>query len=241
MSGDTGSNFPTQYINFQGGLTSISGDDGTRKTLTFIGASAVSLLCYEKEADVAKKFQGDSYHRVRHDGLVSAVWPLATTSKSKTASEDTAPLIAWSERLQVLYLGFRGTQDINDIITDIDIRRSSVPSLAALFHAGFLIRARPYSELIKELARKYSVVICGHSLGGAMATLAAYLAIAEDNSGGTTVNTWQNEPDAARKLSVVTFGSPAMMVLEPTATTASLPTCYTQNFHHIINRDDIVP
>ena len=88
-----------------------------------------------------------------------------------------------------------------------------------------------------------------------MATIAAYHAMAQDYAIDSVANVWQMnasttntdhreaEPatDILGRISTVTFGAPSMMVLEPAGTTATLPRCFTQNFHHIINRDDVVP
>jgi hypothetical protein len=88
-----------------------------------------------------------------------------------------------------------------------------------------------------------------------MATIAAYHAIAQDYARDSVANVWQtnasttntdhreSEPatEILGRISTVTFGAPSMMVLEPAGTTATLPRSFTQNFHHIINRDDAVP
>lgn len=87
-----------------------------------------------------------------------------------------------------------------------------------------------------------------------MATIAAYHAMAQDYAIDSVANVWQmnastntnhqeaeTATDILGKISTVTFGAPPMMVLEPAGTTATLPRCFTQNFHHIINRNDIVP
>lgn len=88
-----------------------------------------------------------------------------------------------------------------------------------------------------------------------MATIAAYHVMVQDYATDSVANVWQmnalttsSDPRAARpvtnnlgRISAVTFGAPSMMVLEPAGTTATLPRCFMQNFHHIINPDDVVP
>src|ERR1700722_6497904 len=88
-----------------------------------------------------------------------------------------------------------------------------------------------------------------------MATIAAYHAIAQDYARDSVANVWQTNASTTNtdhresepatgilgRISTVTFGAPSMMVLEPAGTTATLPRSFTQNFHHIINRDDAVP
>ncbi|KAF3283202.1 hypothetical protein TWF970_001180 [Orbilia oligospora] len=250
------SDFPIDYIDFGGDLDSSS--DAAFKRLTFIGASAVSLLCYETPSELSNILQKNpKYQFVKKNDIISDVWSLSSTISGPgdldKVDPDSAPLIAWSVRLQVLYLGFRGSYSTTDAWTDIDVRQSSTPALASKFHSGFLLRAKYYSELIRQLAKRYKVVICGHSLGGAVATIAAYHAITEDSDISSVRNVWntkvtsdsdsqeESEINLSPRISVITFGAPSMMVLEPFGTTATPPKCFTKNFHHIINRDDIVP
>ncbi|KAK6497143.1 hypothetical protein TWF506_004618 [Arthrobotrys conoides] len=246
--------FPIDYIDFGGDLDSSS--DVVYKRLTFIGASAVSLLCYEKPSELSNILQKNpKYQFVRRNDIISDIWSLSSTiSRLDDLDEDSAPILAWSARLQVLFLGFRGSYSVKDAWTDIDVRQSSTASLASKFHSGFLLRAKFYSELIRQLAERYKVVVCGHSLGGAVATIATYHAITEDSDISFARNVWstevptpdkdlQEEPviDTSPRISVITFGAPSMMVLEQFGTTATPLKCFTKNFHHIINRDDIVP
>ena len=74
-----------------------------------------------------------------------------------------------------------------------------------------------------------------------MATLAAHGAMAAHS---TMHNVWQ--PDVApgpntRKVSVITFGSPALKVLEPPGSTVELRKDLKKNFHHVIASQDIIP
>ncbi|KAE8334251.1 Alpha/Beta hydrolase protein [Aspergillus arachidicola] len=253
--------FPTEYIEFKN-------DEGSSpvellsKQLMFIGAAAVSLLCYEDESKKTYLLQNDpKYELVKQMDIISNIWSLATITGEPgipqvlTSEDNAAPLIAWSVRLQTLFLGFRGTYSANDVLSGLDIRKTAIPSQASRFHSGSLLRATPYSALIRLLAQKYNVVVCGHSLGGAMATIAAYQALIQDYNRESVCNVWQVdvsitdtddlgvEPNTntSRRISAVTFGAPSMMVLAPTGTTAKLPDIFRQNFHHIINRADIVP
>ncbi|KAK6360887.1 hypothetical protein TWF730_007002 [Orbilia blumenaviensis] len=257
-SNSTQTDFPSQYIEFED--EGESPTDELRKKLTFIGASAVSLLSYEKEEQLANILQSyPKYQLVKKKDIVSDVWSLTsiTTGLNDLANEDAGPIIAWSVRLQVLYLGFRGSHCAKDIWTNMDLRQASAEELASRFHSGFLLRAKFYAALIRDLARKYQVVVCGHSLGGAIATIASYLAIAEDNDISSISNVWHTDEleesinlekreleadtSVSCRISTITFGAPAMMVLGPGASTSTPPKRFAKNFHHIINRDDIVP
>lgn len=109
---------------------------------------------------------------MRDHGIISKVWSLvdvASPFQAKPAeaakTNNTAPLLAWSTRLQTFFLGFRGTQVAFDVLTDANIDQSTSPDLGTRFHAGFFARAVPYTTLIEELAQDYKIVVCGHSLG----------------------------------------------------------------------------
>jgi hypothetical protein len=82
-----------------------------------------------------------------------------------------------------------------------------------------------------------------HVDSGAMATIAAYHAMAQHYPIGTVHNTWEweLEPSASARISAVTFGAPAMMVLEAPGTTAEIRKNLKKNIHHIINPNDVIP
>jgi hypothetical protein len=82
-----------------------------------------------------------------------------------------------------------------------------------------------------------------HRHSGAMATIAAYHAMTHHYGVRTVHNTWEweLEPSASARISTVTFGAPAMMVLEAPGTTAEMRKDLKKNFHHIINPNDVIP
>jgi hypothetical protein len=155
--------FPADYIHLSEGPTN---DD---KKLSFVAASALSLLCYEGHDVVTEGFRTDD--RFRHlQNLLSGVWPVANVASSMLALQPavypcTPPLIAWSERLQTLFLGFPGTWSTKDVLSDVNIGQEAEPNLGSRFHAGFYARALQYTTLIEQLAKQYKLVVCGHSLG----------------------------------------------------------------------------
>lgn len=71
-----------------------------------------------------------------------------------------------------------------------------------------------------------------------MASIATYLVLGRDSHLQEMANAWE---DAQIGLSVVTFGSPAAMVVENQYSTTALQSRWTKNFHHVINPDDPVP
>lgn len=94
----------------------------------------------------------------------------------REAGED-AQAYMWERADGRLYLCFRGTESRSDVLADIDVRRTRI-TCGVRVHTGF---HRQFASLIgqieAELAARptppHAVVCCGHSLGGALATIAA--------------------------------------------------------------------
>eukprot|EP00656_Telonema_subtile_P013891 TRINITY_DN17062_c0_g1_i1.p1 TRINITY_DN17062_c0_g1~~TRINITY_DN17062_c0_g1_i1.p1 ORF type:complete len:494 (-),score=130.42 TRINITY_DN17062_c0_g1_i1:494-1975(-) len=133
----------------------------------------------------------------------SEAWPLATDPESgkgatvidviQNSETDTQCVgLKWHDT-GALLLGFRGTQSVTNIATDIDIRRvhpktaqgkewphqnDRLPSWHRIaVHTGFWnaywsVRAEMI-KLVEAVGDDVPVVCCGHSLGGALSTLAA--------------------------------------------------------------------
>lgn len=168
MSGNP--NFPANHLDFRNHEDSLSPEEKHAKALTIIGASAVSLLCYEVEGSASDVLrENDRFKLVREQDIVPGIWSLTDVASIHKKEPNTigcaAPLLAWSARLQIIFLGFRGTQAVKDILTNIDVRQTAEPDLGSRFHAGFYARAAAYTGLIEQLSKKHKVVICGHSLG----------------------------------------------------------------------------
>jgi len=166
----TNPNFPENHIDFHPYDNDLTPEQKHTKALTIIGASAISLLCYQEEDNVEKTLREDDLFKfVREQDIISGAWSLTDVGSIRQIEPKkighAAPLLAWSTRLQVLFLGFRGTQAMADILTNIDIRQTAEPDLASRFHAGFSARAAAYTTLIEQLSKKQKVVVCGHSLG----------------------------------------------------------------------------
>ena len=135
--------------------------------------------------------------------------------------ENTECFLAWND--EVGLLSFRGTQSnsLSDWLTDLDVR--SVKRHYGRVHRGFLNGFRAVSGQLEPLLHRISdrkLTFTGHSLGGALATVAA----AE----------WQMISPATM---VYTFGQPAVGKRK---CRDFLNAKYAGQFYRIVNDDDIV-
>ena len=104
-----------------------------------------------------------------------------------------------------IYLAFRGTADFDDLIADLEAfpsRAQRTPSVGT-FHAGFLKRSESFplqTFLESDWLRGKTLILCGHSLGGAVSSI-VYLEILLklERSG---------EKDQIGNVINITFGSP---------------------------------
>lgn len=82
-----------------------------------------------------------------------------------------------SNKDDICYVAFRGTSSCSDVLTDLDVRMYHVKGLGSgdvLVHQGFYNQyCAIKNKLWKALLGKTHIVFCGHSLGAALATIAA--------------------------------------------------------------------
>jgi len=111
------------------------------------------------------------------------------------------------------YVAFRGTSSRQDMLTNLDVRRSGGHALeedgdantdetAVRIHNGFLrqfkaVEAPLIADLRRRSAEYRRIVFTGHSLGGALATIAA-----------TVIGTNDAETLGNPEIACITFGSP---------------------------------
>jgi len=149
-----------------------------------------------------------------------------------------------------LFVAFAGTQAARDVVTDVDIRQTEVylglggegggsAAAAAAVHRGFLARARgvPVALLAAHAAAHgRRLVLCGHSLGGAVATMSALNLLRREADGGGGGG---GGGTAAGEVSCVTFAAPALGNAQLAALVASRR--WNDRFYNLTFPDDAVP
>lgn len=122
----------------------------------------------------------------------------------------------------------RGTTDVSDALTDLCVIHRTMSLGAGAAHSGFLDRAKsiPLEYFRRLLIRGENLVLTGHSLGGAVASLLA-LRLLE------ATGKWCHE-----QVQCYTFGCP---FFADWRLAKHINTQYKRHFVHIVSRNDIVP
>lgn len=132
---------------------------------------------------------------------------------------DSKCLLAWNAEVGQIIMAFRGTASGRNVLSDLKIWRENHPPVRGnyflgtrpLVHAGFReffydsgTKSRCFETIERLLSsasgiQQWEIFICGHSLGGAAATLAAY-----------ETSTWLDvhHSDITYTLKCYCFGSP---------------------------------
>lgn len=103
---------------------------------------------------------------------------------------------------ECIYVGMMGTKSLDDVLVDGQVQKKSVPFSVgqAAAHAGFLKRAMdiPIHALYRYacIVKGKRLVVCGHSLGGAVAALVTYRLVSETGAFDSVL--------------CITFGSPGV-------------------------------
>jgi len=119
-------------------------------------------------------------------------------------------------------IAFKGTEDINDVFIDVQI--NTVSAIPGGVHAGFYTRSKAFPiQLITKLLRAGKrVLITGHSLGGAVATVLLLRMLYEE----VLATQYQSN------IFCITFGSPLV-------TGGRLE--HSDKFLHIVHKTDLFP
>ena len=133
-----------------------------------------------------------------------------------------------------LILAFRGSENLGNLLTDIDIILSPYENIEKLqVHEGFYTSVLQMRPLLGEVLRKYrkpnqTLHITGHSLGGAQAVLSGFLV-----------------PEISTFANLTTFGCPkigdANLIAFFNESLDSSPTTKRSRLFRFVNKYDPVP
>gem|GEM_PF-1244622 len=130
--------------------------------------------------------------------------------------------LAWTPELSMV--AFRGTESTADWLSNLHLTTRDLPGLGRV-HAGFLEQfqaLRPELERLLNLRPALPLLVTGHSLGGAIAVLAA--------------SSWA----ATRPVrALYTYGQPA--VAADSSTAMAMAAALPGRWHRLVNDADIVP
>jgi hypothetical protein len=130
--------------------------------------------------------------------------------------------LAWTPELAMV--AFRGTESTADWLSNLHLTTRDLPGLGRV-HAGFLEQfqaLRPELERLLNLRPALPLLVTGHSLGGAIAVLAA--------------SSWA----PTRPVRVLyTYGQPA--VAADSSTAMAMAAALPGRWHRLVNDADIVP
>ena len=130
--------------------------------------------------------------------------------------------LAWTAN--VAMVAFRGTESTADWLSNLHLTTRAVPGLGRV-HAGFLEQfqaLRPQLERILDARPTLPLQVTGHSLGGAIAALAA--------------TTWATTRPVQ---ALYTYGQPA--VAADSSTANAMAAALQGRWHRLVNDADIVP
>ena len=139
-----------------------------------------------------------------------------------------------------LYIGFRGTASTDDWKDNLrafqEDGAAAMKIIRGRFHSGFLSRAVafPADKILNDEAyRNRDIVVCGHSLGGAVATIVAVVLMLE------VERRRKAGADDGRNVACVTFGAP--LVGDADLRTFCETNGLAGNLFHFVSDQDPVP
>ena len=157
----------------------------------------------------------------------------------RSENSDCHFLLAEQEDEGRVYLAFRGTEDTRDLTEDLRIyqRAAEAGQARGRFHAGFLARAEmfPLVRLLgSETCQQKTLVVCGHSLGGAISAIVTTEILIEMEN-RKRVNNEKFVKDVVN----ITFGSP--LFGDETVRRYLQEKRFSEKMFHLVAAQDPVP
>jgi hypothetical protein len=159
--------------------------------------ACLSSICYQREQETVRSYVNDRpYNKSDNACVFNTLKKCPVLHKSPLDCE----VLVCNHESERLIVAFRGTSSRDDVLTDLSISRTELPlarlseSKYPLVHSGFHEQFFSVNkELEKDIEENDEIIFCGHSLGGALATI------------GSLYYSFLY-PD--KDISCVTFGSP---------------------------------
>jgi hypothetical protein len=157
----------------------------------------LSSMCYQPKEEVVRLYSCDRpYEKLDNACVFNTLKECPVLHKS----QDDCEVLVCKHESEALVVAFRGTSSREDVLTDLSITRRELPLSGLsepefpLVHSGFHEQFFSVNkEIEKDIEENDEVIFCGHSLGGALATI------------GSLYYSFLY-PD--KDISCVTFGSP---------------------------------
>jgi len=135
---------------------------------------ALALKCARLSQEVYRAFRD----KLRFETLPQAVITLLEGHNLERT--DTQVAVLYDAEEEAVFVVFRGSDSSLDWITNVKFRQKIYPygegNRAVRFHRGFMDAYFAVREQLQEVIRPLScrhIIVTGHSLGGALATIAA--------------------------------------------------------------------
>jgi hypothetical protein len=217
--------------NFDSSLFCFPQDLKTNEYLeSLFQCSLISRLIYED--DPSNALQSHQYSHLNHGIKSLCVSKTIDDKESNNISNfDVKYMIcdcSKNENQKRLIIGFLGTSSLQDFLVDLDLI-GQINNCERSFHSGIYKRSKkiPVRHFIEKLINEnYEIILTGHSLGAAIASLVT-----------VEVLTHRAVEDYTKKVQFIGFGSPVL----GSSKFKSFIEKYDNNFHFYANENDIVP
>src|SRR5271154_2929076 len=152
--------FPRDFLHFpDSDATNIT--PGERATIHV--AAALSMLSYVDDPVDEFARNAPQYQNLRDSALLTDVWAVKPALSS---TDERSMLFGWSQSLNTVFIAFRGSVDVKDWLTNVDVQAVLDDSEEWAMHNGFSTRADKLPiNLFWTIVKRHRTVLCGYSLG----------------------------------------------------------------------------